>query len=72
MLPIKHKSIFKSRWIALLWAGGILWSACEFVGAQPGGNEAASNGQLDANAADLQAAVNALGGSSADPQTRSH
>jgi hypothetical protein len=23
MLPIKHKSIFKSRWIALLWANGV-------------------------------------------------
>ncbi len=32
MLPIKHKSIFKSRWIALLWAGGILWTAVDFAG----------------------------------------
>ncbi|HLZ79050.1 MAG TPA: hypothetical protein VKQ09_06900 [Sphingomonas sp.] len=35
MLPIRHSSIFKSRWIALLWAGGILWGAIEFVGDQP-------------------------------------
>jgi hypothetical protein len=60
MLPIKHKSIFKSRWIALLWAGGILWSACEFVGSQPGGSDAAGN-QTDAEAAQIQAAANALG-----------
>ena len=32
MLPIRHKSIFKSRWIALLWAGGMLWGAIEFTG----------------------------------------
>lgn len=67
MLPIKHKSIFKSRWIALLWAGGVLWSACTFVGGQPGAT-AASGNRVDADsdaasAADLQAAVNALGAS---------
>ncbi len=31
MLPIRHKWIFKNRWIALLWAGGILWGAIEFA-----------------------------------------
>jgi hypothetical protein len=60
MLPIKHKSIFKSRWIALLWAGGILWSACEFVGSQPGGSDASANG-VDSDAAQMQAVAKALG-----------
>lgn len=32
MIPIKHSTIFKSRWMALLWAAGILWFAYDFVG----------------------------------------
>ncbi len=43
MLPIRHKSIFKSRWIALLWAGGIIWTAVEFAGGQSTGNAASNN-----------------------------
>jgi hypothetical protein len=31
MLPIRHSSLFRSRWMALLWAGGICWSAISFV-----------------------------------------
>lgn len=27
--------VFRSRWQALLWAGGVLWFAYDFVGAQP-------------------------------------
>ena len=34
MLPIRTSSIFRSRWIALLWAGGIIWSAVEFADAR--------------------------------------
>jgi hypothetical protein len=64
MLPIRHKSIFKNRWIALLWAGGIVWSACEFVGGQPGGTASGNTSDPTSDAAsvaDLQAAANALG-----------
>jgi hypothetical protein len=57
MLPIRHKSIFKSRWIALLWAGGILWTAVEFAGGQSTGNAA---GNEDMAAA--QSVVNTLDG----------
>ena len=60
MLPIKTKSVFKSRWVALLWAGGIVWTAAEFAGNQPHG--AAGNDQSNADTADVQAAVNAMGG----------
>lgn len=64
MLPIRTRSVFKSRWMALLWAGGILWSAAEFAGGQPrsgaGSNDQAANGQGDAEASDMQAAVNAV------------
>lgn len=50
MLPIKHSTIFKSRWWALVWAAGIIWSAVSFVGSQSGGEDAAA-GDNDAAAA---------------------
>jgi hypothetical protein len=59
MLPIKTKSVFKSRWMALLWAGGILWTAADFAGGQSHGT-AAGNDQSNADAADVQALSNAL------------
>jgi hypothetical protein len=68
MLPIKTRSVFKSRWMALLWAGGIVWSATEFAGSQPHHSaDANAQGNGDAAAdstdsADVQAAVNALDG----------
>ena len=31
MLPIKHSTIFKSRWVALLWAAGICWLTWDFA-----------------------------------------
>jgi len=50
MLPIRSRSIFKSRWIALLWAAGIIWSAVEFTGAQTHGHAAqAGNAQAASN-----------------------
>ena len=61
MLPIKTRSVFKSRWIALLWAGGILWTAADFAGGQPHG-AAATNDQGNADAADVQAVANAIDG----------
>jgi len=61
MLPIKTKSVFKSRWIALLWAGGILWTAADFAGGQSHG-AAATNDQGNTDAADVQAVANALDG----------
>ena len=35
MLPIKHSNIFKSRWVAVLWAAGIIWFAYDFAGPSP-------------------------------------
>ncbi len=61
MLPIRHKSIFKSRWIALVWAAGILWTAVDFAGGRP---QAADGGDAPAvSNEDIAAAhtvVNAL------------
>ena len=27
MVPMRNSMIFKSRWMALLWAAGIIWAA---------------------------------------------
>jgi hypothetical protein len=43
MFPFRYSSIFRSRWMALLWAAGILWTAYDF--ATPDTDAAASNNQ---------------------------
>ena len=40
MIPMRASSIFKSRWMALIWAAGIIWFAYE----------AAASGSQDSNA----------------------
>ena len=35
MLPIQHKHIFRSRWVALLWAAGIIWFAYDVASSAP-------------------------------------
>ncbi|MEO8175453.1 MAG: hypothetical protein ABI626_02190 [Sphingomicrobium sp.] len=44
MIPIRHSSLFKSRWVALLWAAGIIWFAIDFAGPdeQTGNNSTAT------------------------------
>lgn len=32
MFPFRHSSIFRSRWIALFWAAGIIWWALDVAG----------------------------------------
>jgi len=44
---MRTSSVFKSRWMALLWAAGILWAAADFVGS-PDQSSAAAN-QVDSN-----------------------
>ena len=61
MLPIRHKTIFKNRWWALAWAGGIVWSAVEFTGSQPH-SMAEANAADNDQAADVQTVANAFGG----------
>lgn len=44
MLPMRTSSVFKSRWMALLWAAGIIWFAYDFAGSEPqDGNTSAEN-----------------------------
>ena len=35
MFPFRTSSIFRSRWIALLWAGGFMWMAIDVAGSPP-------------------------------------
>ncbi|MEO7379689.1 MAG: hypothetical protein ABIV23_06450 [Sphingomicrobium sp.] len=40
MIPMRHSTIFRNRWWALLWAAGILWFALDVAG---GGDGVAAN-----------------------------
>ena len=47
MIPMRHSTIFKSRWMALLWAAGIIWFALDVSSpdasaTNAGGNDAAT------------------------------
>ena len=35
MIPMRTSSVFKSRWMALLWAAGIIWFAYDVAGSEP-------------------------------------
>ena len=50
MFPFRTSSIFRSRWIALFWAGGIIWTAVDFAGR----SGASGNESNDASAASEQ------------------
>lgn len=44
MVPMRFSTIFKNRWMALLWAAGIVWFAYDVAGSQPqDANSAAAN-----------------------------
>jgi len=54
MIPIKHSAIFKSRWMALLWAAGIIWFAYDFAGPSDDDTNSTGTNQVqvtDANGA---------------------
>lgn len=49
MIPMRTSSIFRSRWMALLWAAGIIWFAYDFAGSASGDdNQAADLNQASA------------------------
>jgi len=66
-----YAKLFRSRWAALLWAGGILWTAVDVIGVAPAKQAATANAadpQTDTdatgvpvNSADLAALTNAMG-----------
>ena len=55
-----YAKLFRSRWAALLWAGGILWSAAEFVGASPGKPALAANATAETDATGASVDANDL------------
>jgi hypothetical protein len=44
MFPFRYSSIFRSRWMAVLWAAGICWMAVDVASASGDGSEAGNNG----------------------------
>jgi hypothetical protein len=48
MIPMKTSTIFKSRWMALLWAAGILWFAYDVAG---GSDSSTTNASTNADQA---------------------
>ena len=49
MVPMKNSTIFKSRWMALLWAAGIIWFAYDFADSQPKDQNASANAEQAAD-----------------------
>ena len=45
MVPMRFSTIFKNRWMALLWAAGIVWFAYDVAGSQPQGSNASANAE---------------------------
>jgi len=49
MFPIKHSWIFRSRWVALLWAAGMVWFALDIAGEpEPAKGEKHASAETDA------------------------
>ena len=40
MIPMRTSSIFKSRWMAIIWAAGIIWLAYDVAESAPKGSAA--------------------------------
>jgi hypothetical protein len=45
MIPMRTRSVFKSRWMALLWAAGIIWFAYDTASSQPQGDGNSTNAE---------------------------
>jgi len=45
MIPMKTSSVFKNRWMAILWAAGIVWFAYDFAESQPQAPDAGTNAE---------------------------
>ena len=50
MFPMRWSTIFKSRWMALLWAAGIIWFAYDFAGSQPQDTNSSANAEEQTDA----------------------
>jgi len=50
MIPVKTSSVFKNRWMALLWAAGIIWFAYDFADSQPQDDNGSANAEQSTDA----------------------
>lgn len=50
---MRYSSLFRSRWLALLWSLGILWSAASFVDSESDDPGTGAANATDGDAADL-------------------
>ncbi|HEY4070993.1 MAG TPA: hypothetical protein VGM04_05490 [Sphingomicrobium sp.] len=48
---MRNSTIFKSRWMALLWAAGIIWFAYDFAGSEPQDTNTSAENTTDATGA---------------------
>lgn len=55
MIPMRHSTIFKSRWMALVWSAGIIWFAVDMAGGKP---DSAPDNVIDHGAAPADATLN--------------
>jgi hypothetical protein len=53
MIPMRTSSVFKSRWMALIWAAGILWLAYDVAGSQPQGENSSAEQPVDVTGATI-------------------
>jgi hypothetical protein len=51
MIPMRTSSVFKSRWMALIWAAGIIWFAYDVAGSEPQDGNASAENATDATGA---------------------
>jgi hypothetical protein len=52
MVPMKMSTVFKNRWMALIWAAGIIWFAYDTANSQPHATTNASANSEQATDAD--------------------
>jgi hypothetical protein len=45
MIPMRTSSIFKSRWMALVWAAGIVWFAYDFASSDSSDDNSTANSE---------------------------
>jgi len=50
MIPMRSSSVFKSRWMALIWAAGIIWFAYDVAGSEPQGANTSANAEQPTDA----------------------
>jgi hypothetical protein len=53
MIPMRTSTVFKSRWMALLWAAGIVWFAIDYAGSADSSAPAPSNNAEASNLTQL-------------------